>query len=289
MKKGWLVVNGFLNSAKFSQLYQFFLNAAKQLDVQLEVVPSHRLIATAQEGFCSSENIHFVLFWDKDVCLAQRLEGAGFKLFNCAEAVESCDSKTLTVLKLLQTVPMPQTIFSPKTFPNVGYTNLDFVDTAVETLGLPMIIKESFGSFGEQVYLAKTTEDAKKIVGQLAGKDFLMQKFVAESFGKDVRLNVVGGRVVNAVVRQNLHGDFRSNVTIGGTMTCHEPTELEKEIALKACKKLKLDFAGVDLLLSKDGPLLCEVNSNLHFKSTFDCTGVDLSKEILKHILQQID
>lgn len=286
MKKGWLVVNGFLQSAKFNNLYQFFLNAAKRANVQLDVVPTSRLIKTTQE--CFDEKPDFVLFWDKDVCLAKRLEKDGFKLFNCAEAIESCDSKTLTTLKLLGVVPMPQTIFSPKTFPNVGYTDLSFVDAAVEKLGLPLVIKESYGSFGEQVYLAKTTDEAKRLASELAGKDFLMQRFVSESFGTDVRVNVVGGKVVNAVKRQSLNGDFRSNVTLGGSMQSCTVSEEVKKLALDACKALKLDFGGVDFLMSDNGPLLCEVNSNVHFQSTFECTGVDLSEIILQHVLQQI-
>lgn len=286
MKKGWLVVNGFLHSKKFLALYDFFLNAAQGFGVQLQVVPTNTLVSTMQEGFCG-EKPDFVLFWDKDVCLAKRLEKDGFKLFNCAEAIESCDSKTLTTLKLSGVVPMPQTIFSPKTFPNVGYTDLSFVDVAAEKLGLPMVVKESFGSFGEQVYLVNTVDEAKKLAEKLAGKDFLMQRFVSESFGTDVRVNVVGGKVVNAVKRQSLNGDFRSNVTLGGKMEgCAVSKELEKA-ALSACKALKLDFGGVDFLMSKDGPLLCEVNSNMHFQSTFQCTGVDLSREILQHVLQQ--
>ncbi len=288
MKKGWLVVNGFLHSAKFSNLYNFFLNAAKNENVQLKIVPTNTLIATVQEGFCC-EKPNFVLFWDKDVCLAERLEKDGFKLFNCAEAIKNCDSKMLTTMKLADVVPMPQTIFSPKTFPGVGYADLSFVDVATEKLGLPVVVKEAFGSFGEQVYLADTVCRAKELVQNLAGKDFLLQRFVSECFGTDVRVNVVGGKVVNAVQRRGAAGDFRSNVTLGGTMHNYEVSKELEKMAITACNALNLDFGGVDFLMSNDGPLLCEVNSNMHFQSTFECTGVDLSKEILQHVLQQID
>lgn len=287
MKSGWLVVNGFLHSKKFNNLYQFFVNSAKQVGVHLQVVPTTNLIATAQEGF--SQKPDFVLFWDKDVCLARRLQNCGLKLFNCADAIENCDSKTLTAMQLLNVVPMPQTMFSPKTFDGVGYEDLNFVEVAAQKLGLPMVIKESFGSFGQQVYLASTVDQAKQIVQSLAGKDFLMQHFVSESFGKDVRINVVGGKVINAVLRQGANGDFRSNVTLGGSMQSYQIDALMEQYALLACQTLGLDFAGVDFLLGNDGPLLCEVNSNMHFQSTFECTGVDLSKEILQYVLQKIN
>ncbi len=287
MKKGWLVVNGFLHSRKFSELYGFLSESARRLNTELKTVTTDSLLADATSDFTQFEKPDFVLFWDKDVCLAKRLEKAGFRLFNSAEAVEACDSKTLTVMKLCGKVPMPKTFFSPKTFENVGYTNLDFVKTAAEQLGFPFVVKEAFGSFGEQVYLVRTMEEAESVVRRLAGKDFLMQQFVSESCGRDVRVNVVGGKAVNAVFRRSVNGDFRSNVTLGGAIEQHSLTQEEKSLAEKASQLLGLDFDGVDLLLGADGPILCEVNSNLHFKSTFDCTGVDLSENILQHILKK--
>ena len=287
MKKGWLLVNGFLQSRKFNELYRFFLENAASFDVEISVVTADSLLAEATDDFSQWQKPDFVLFWDKDVCLAKRLEKNGFKLFNSASAVEICDSKTLTATTLAGKVRMPKTLFSPKTFAAVGYTNLNFVEKAAEILGLPMVIKESYGSFGQQVYLAKTLQQAKGIASSLAGKDFVMQRFVAESCGRDVRLNVVGGKVVNAVLRKS-NGDFRSNVTLGGGMEKYSPTPQEIALAEKTCRILGADFAGVDVLQGKEGPLLCEVNSNLHFKSTFDCTGVDISKHILQHVVNNV-
>ena len=287
MKKGWLLVNGFLQSRKFNELYRFFLENAASFDAEISVVTADGLLAEATDDFSQWQKPDFVLFWDKDVCLAKRLEKNGFKLFNSASTVEICDSKTLTATTLAGKVPIPKTLFSPKTFTAVGYTNLNFVEKAAEILGLPMVIKESYGSFGQQVYLAKTLQQAKEIASSLAGKDFVMQRFVAESCGRDVRLNVVGGKVVNAVLRKS-NGDFRSNVTLGGGMEKYSPTPQEIALAEKTCRILGADFAGVDVLQGKEGPLLCEVNSNLHFKSTFDCTGVDISKHILQHVVNNV-
>ncbi|MGN1040333.1 MAG: RimK family alpha-L-glutamate ligase [Candidatus Fimimonas sp.] len=287
MKKGWLLVNGFLQSRKFNEIYRFFLENAPSFDAEISVVAADSLLAEATDDFSQWQKPDFVLFWDKDVCLAKRLEQNGFKLFNKASTVEICDSKTLTATTLAGKVPMPKTLFSPKTFAAVGYTNLDFVEKAAELLGLPMVIKESYGSFGQQVYLAKTLQQAKEIASSLAGKDFVMQRFVAESCGRDVRFNVVGGKVVNAVLRKS-NVDFRSNVTLGGGMEKYCPSSQEIALAEKTCRILGADFAGVDVLLGKDGPLLCEVNSNLHFKSTWECTGVDISKHILQHVVNNV-
>ena len=283
---GWLVVNGYLKSSKFNELYNCFLNSAKQLNISLQLVPTDRLVVLNGADF-PFPRPDFVLFWDKDVALARRMERAGFRLFNSSSAIEVCDNKILTALALQGTVDMPQTLFSPKTFPGVGYTNLDFVAKAADVMGLPLIIKEAYGSFGEQVYLANTVDEAKDIVRRLAGKDFLIQQFIAESRGRDVRLNVVGGKVVNAIMRTS-NTDFRSNITLGGAKSAYQPTAQEVHLAEKVCASIGLDFAGVDVLFGTNGPLLCEVNSNPHFKSTYDCTGVDLSKNILLHIVKTL-
>ena len=286
--KGWLLVNGFLKSDKFNGLYSFFQKSAEQLNIELELVCSDTLLCEATDGFSQFERPDFVLFWDKDVVLAKRLENAGFRLFNSAAAVEICDSKTLTSLQLAGVVPMPKTVYSPKTFESVGYTDLNFVRRAVDALGLPLVVKEAFGSFGQQVYLARTVEEVEALVQKLAGKDFLLQQFVAESVGRDIRVNVVGGKVVNAILRRSVNGDFRSNVTLGGVTEPHEPTQEEIKLAERACQEVGLDFAGVDILLGASGPILCEINSNPHFKSTFDCTGVDLSKNVLQWIVSRV-
>ena len=97
---GWLVVNGFLKSDKFQNLYSFFQNSARQLNIDLQLVSSDSLLCEASGNFDEFSRPNFVLFWDKDVILAKRLEKAGFRLFNSAQAVEICDSKTLTALRL---------------------------------------------------------------------------------------------------------------------------------------------------------------------------------------------
>ena len=89
-------------------------------------------------------------------------------------------------------------------------------------------------------------------------------------------------------MRQNPN-DFRSNISGGGTAEPYQPTPAQKRAAIAACKALGLEFAGVDVLFGRDGePLICEVNSNPHFKSTFDCTGLDMSAAILRRIKERL-
>ncbi len=286
--RGWLVVNGFLQSNKFSELYAYLKNAAAGEGIELSVKTSTELFSALDEELFGGEKPDFVLFWDKDYTLAKRLEQAGIALFNSAEAVRICDDKALTAVALQGKVRMPKTMIAPKTFEGIGYNDGDFLEAAIEALGFPMVVKEACGSFGKQVYLVNSEAELKDLVSGFGYKPFLLQEFVATSKGRDVRVNVVGDRVFCAILRENAD-DFRSNITGGGKGTAYAPTKAQEQLAVAACRAIGLDFAGVDILFGKDGEaVLCEVNSNPHFKSTFDCTGKDMSVAILRYVKEKL-
>lgn len=283
---GWLIVNGFLESKKFNEIYSFLKKASENVGITLEIKTNVELMTLVDAVL--SPRPDFALFWDKDVFLAKNLEKKGVRLFNSAEAVEKCDNKILTALTLCGKVRTPKTVVAPKTFEGVGYTKKDFLSKAVELLSLPIVIKEAYGSFGQQVYLAKTLDEMERIVEKMGHKEFLMQEFVKTSEGKDVRVNVVGGEVVSSMLRYN-ENDFRSNITNGGSMKKYDINEEWKNEAKKACEALGLDFAGVDVMFGEQGdPIICEVNSNPHFKSSFECNGVDMSVCIMNYVKEQL-
>ena len=279
---GWLIVNGFLGSNKFNELYNYLQNSANEYGILLQIKSNDELVGELSSGFEKLPD--FAIFWDKDVYLAKRLEESGVRLFNSATAVEICDNKILTALTLNNKVKTPKTIIAPKTFEGVNYSDKTFLKNATKELGFPLIIKEAYGSFGHQVYLANDYLSAEKIVDRLGHKDFLMQEFISSSYGKDVRVNVVGGKVVCAMLRYN-ENDFRSNISSGGKMKKITLNSKQEELAVKVCCIIGLDFAGVDFLFGEnDQQILCEGNSNPHFKSRLECTVVDMSKEIIKYI-----
>ncbi len=283
---GWLLVNGFLNAEKYKEIYTLLQTAARKRGAALELKTN--VLGEITEDNAFRDLPDFVLFWDKDILLARRLERLGVRLFNDASAVEICDRKRLTALALLDAnLPMPKTVLAPKTFDGVGYNDLSFLSLAEEKLGFPMIVKEDCGSFGKQVYLVNDRKELESTVQSLDAKEFLMQEFIAESRGKDVRVNVVGDRAVSAILRVN-DRDFRSNISGGGRAQQYTPTAEEASLAVRAAKACGLDFAGVDILFGKNGPLVCEVNSNPHFKSTLDCTGQDLSEDIMEYVLSNL-
>lgn len=289
--QGWLVVNGYLKSEKFEEIYCWLCDAAEKEGIHLRKIPNDQLdsiLPANPQDISWKERPDFVLFWDKDVKLARLLEREGFQVFNSADGIEACDDKALTFIKLKnKNIKMPKTFIAPMNF-GKEYKDYTFVLQVQGSLGYPMIIKENKGSFGEQVYLVENYYDAVKKIKEIGHDEFIMQEYIECSKGRDVRLHVVGDKIVTAMKRVN-ENDFRANITNGGTMKRYTPTEEQKEMALLVCKELELDFAGVDIMFGKENePILCEVNSNAHFKNIFDCTGVNVAKYIMKYIKEKI-
>ena len=284
--KAWLIVNTFMDNAKFKNLYEMLSVAFKKRDIALEIKRSEDI--SLEVGFKLIDKPDFAIFWDKDIYLAKRLEQNNIRLFNNARAVELCDNKILMYQELAkQGIRIPRTFIAPKTFEGLGYNSRHFVKEIADQIGYPLIIKEAYGSFGEQVYLAENEESANAIIDRLGYKDFLMQEYIEESKGRDMRINVVGNKVIASMLRENAN-DFRSNISNGGHGTKFESNEEYKSLAEKAAQALGLDFAGVDVLFGKDGPIICELNSNPQFASSLEATGVNLADSIVDYILRQI-
>ena len=287
--KGFLVVNEFLNQQKFNEIHTWLLQAAARLDIDMKLCTNADLLIDIDLQPKQIET-DFILFWDKDIRLAYYLEQLGYPVFNRAGAIEICDDKSLTHLTLMKEgIPMPRTLIAPKTFDNIGYTNYHFLEKAAERLGYPMVVKECFGSFGQQVYLAHDFDTLTEQVKTIGTRPMLFQQYIPSSYGRDIRLQVVGDKVIASMLRYSDHGDFRANLSIGGKMKPYVPTKQQSELALNCCTIIGLDFAGVDMLFDENGKMLvCEVNSNAHFKNIYDCTGVNAADEILKHIKRKL-
>ena len=287
---GWLIVNRFLYTDKFSELYDWLIRAADIAGSRLTRLTDDRFLVSADTGsfVCRNTDLpepDYVIFWDKDIRLARALEAQGLRLYNRADAIEACDDKSLTFSRLAGRVRMPATFTFPFTYGHLGYNNLEFLDHLETLLDYPFVIKECFGSFGAQVYLAGSHDEAVSIIESVGGRPCIAQEYIGSGRGRDIRINVVGDKCVASMLRYN-GGDFRANITAGGSMKEYDPTDAQREMALKVCRELKLDYAGVDILFGPDGePVLCEVNSNAHFKSIYDCTGINVADKIISHIL----
>ncbi|WP_298995931.1 RimK family alpha-L-glutamate ligase [Flagellimonas sp. S174] len=175
-------------------------------------------------------------------------------------------------------IPIPQTLFS---------INPDNIEEQIRMLGgPPVIIKLQEGTHGLGVILAETKKSAKSIIDTLYKMDtsILLQQFIEEAEGEDIRLIVVGDKVVASMKRKSDMDEFRSNVHRGADTEAIQPTSKEIHIALNATKYLGLGVAGVDLIRSKKGPLLLEVNASPGLKGIEAATNVNVAKHIIQYV-----
>lgn len=280
------------------ELNELYAKAALKLNIHLDLVANDEIYSCIEKNESalkypdSLKAPSFILFLDKDIRLAKQLEKLGYALFNSSQVIENCDDKMLTFQVLANRgIKMPKTLFAPMYFPHTGTgePHLRFTLTLEKELGYPMVIKEAFGSFGAQVYLVHNRQELIAKQKDLIYTPHLYQEFIETSNGRDVRIYVVGEKVVASMYRHS-ETDFRANVSNGGAMKPYTPNEAFCQVAIAATKTLGADFTGVDLLFGEnDEPILCEVNSNAHIKNIYDCTGIDVAESIFKHILEKIN
>jgi ribosomal protein S6--L-glutamate ligase len=174
----------------------------------------------------------------------------------------------------------------PKTVVSRNSTDID--DLLEKIGGTPVIIKLARGTHGNGVVLAETKKAAKSVLQAFYlsdddGTNILLQEFVEESAGTDIRAFVVGSRVVASMKRQSLDDDFRSNLHKGGQGVAVKLTEEERRMAIRAAKAMGLNIAGVDMMRSKRGPLVLEVNASPGF-GVEQVTGRDVAGPIIEYV-----
>jgi ribosomal protein S6--L-glutamate ligase len=172
--------------------------------------------------------------------------------------------------------------------PTTGFANspLDTDDLIKMVGGSPLIVKLLEGTQGKGVVLAETKKAAESVINAFKSLNvnILVQEFIKEANGKDLRLFVVDGKVVAAIQREALPGEFRANIHLGGSATIIKATPEEKKIAIKAAKAMDLKVAGVDIIRSSKGPLLLEVNSSPGLEGIEGATHKDIAGEMIKAI-----
>lgn len=156
--------------------------------------------------------------------------------------------------------------------------------------GAPVIIKLLEGTQGLGVVLAETDNAAESVIEAFNGLQarVIVQEFIKEAGGADLRAFVVDGHVVGAMKRQGKEGEFRSNLHRGGTASIVELTDEEENAAIKAAKAMSLGVAGVDMLQSSRGPLILEVNSSPGLEGIEAATGKDIAKTIIRYIERNV-
>jgi ribosomal protein S6--L-glutamate ligase len=201
--------------------------------------------------------------------------------------VRSRDKLRATQLLARADIGIPKTIFSR------GRLTGEEIEKLVEELsGPPIIIKLARGTHGRGVVLAETRKAAKSVlqgfyIMEEEGTNILLQEYIEESAGADIRVFVVGGKVVASMKREttNFEEEFRSNLHQGGEGIAVKLTDEERKAALKAARTMGLTICGVDLIQSKRGPLVLEVNSSPGF-GIENVTGRNVAEKIIQHVEQ---
>ena len=172
--------------------------------------------------------------------------------------------------------------------PTTGFAHSpdDINDLTTMVGHAPLIIKLIEGTQGIGVVLAETQKAAESVIQAFLGlkENIMVQEFIAEAKGCDIRCFVIGSKVVAAMQREARSGDFRSNVHRGGSTKIVKITKEERDIAIQATKAMGLNVAGVDLLRSKRGPLVMEVNSSPGLEGIEKSTGKDIANAIIEFI-----
>lgn len=176
-------------------------------------------------------------------------------------------------------IGIPKTVFARETS--------DFADVIEHAGGPPLIIKVARGTHGNGVVLAETRKAAQAVMQAfyVEGVNFLVQEFIGESAGTDIRAIVIGGKVVASMERKSLDDDFRSNLHQGGEGKKIRLTVEERKIAQKAAKAMGLSVCGVDMIRSDRGPLVLEVNASPGF-SIEKVSGANVAEKLIQHVEQ---
>jgi ribosomal protein S6--L-glutamate ligase len=215
--------------------------------------------------------------------LTRQFEALNVYCLNSSTAITQSRDKLFSLQLLLQ---------SGIDIPTTGFANspLDTDDLIKMVGGSPLIVKLLEGTQGKGVVLAETKKAAESVINAFKSlnANILVQEFIKEANGKDLRLFVIDGKVVAAIQREALPGEFRANIHLGGTASVIKPTPEEKKIAIRAAKAMDLRVAGVDIIRSSKGPLLLEVNSSPGLEGIEGATNKDIAGEMIRAIEKNI-
>lgn len=222
-----------------------------------------------------------VTFYGTAVVRQFEMMGA-FSTIDSEALVRSRDKlRSLQVLTRAK-IGLPKTVFT-------NYSR-DVEGVIQHVGGTPLVIKLLEGTQGLGVVLAETRNAAKSVIEAFNGLQarVIVQEFIKEAKGADIRVFVVDGHVVGAMKRQGKEGEFRSNLHQGGSAEVIELSDEEEIAAIKAAKAMRLGVAGVDLLQSSRGPLILEVNSSPGLEGIEKATGKDIARKVIQYIEKNV-
>jgi gamma-F420-2:alpha-L-glutamate ligase len=218
------------------------------------------------------------------LALMRQIEKFGIPVINDSDSISKVSDKLLTSQLLVkENLPIPKTILVN------GDVDVELVE---KEIGFPCVVKATSGSKGKTVHLCETKKDFTSLMALLSSialkKVLIIQEFVDAAIGTDLRVWIIGGKTVVAMKRKAGNGDFRANISQGGTAEPFEITEEIDYLARETARVLGLQIAGVDLLFDKEGYKICEANSSPGFSGMDKYCNQDMSQRIVDFIKLKI-
>lgn len=216
--------------------------------------------------------------------IIRHLERLGVVLINGSDAIDNVKDKLYTQQILGESkLPVPKTLLVKHPI------NLEWVET---NINFPVIIKTLSGSFGAGVFLAENKKQLEQLVkmAEITKKSYniIVQEFIKDSWGKDIRVFVLNKKVIGCMMRQSVDGDFRANITRGGEGIPYQITDEIEWLGGESARLLGLDIAGVDLLFNNGSYSICEVNSSPGFEGMDKFTKTNIAEDIVNFVKLKI-
>ena len=295
MHKGWI-----LCKPKFQESYetQRLIEEFKSSNINVSLIDPNEI-----DIFVNKENRQSILINGESLPLPKfvfprtgsgttyhikavirHFERMGVPVINGSEAIDNVKDKLYSHQILAQSnLDIPNTMLLKHPI------DISFVE---KNIGFPVIVKKISGSYGRGVFLCEDKKQLRQLVtmAELTKKsyDIIIQEFIKDTWGKDLRVFVVNNKVVGCMMRQATDDDFRANISRGGEGFPYEVNEQIEWLAVESSKALDLDIAGVDLLFDGDGYKICEVNSNPGFEGMEQYTKKNIADDIVSFIKMKI-
>ena len=295
MNKGWI-----LNKPRFHNSYETIrlVEEFKKHKIDIKVIDPNEI-----DIFVNKENRQSILVNGESLPLPRfvfprtgsvttyhikavirHFERMGVVVVNGSDAIDNVKDKLYSHQILAQSnLDIPNTMLLKHPI------DVDFVD---KHIGFPAIVKTISGSYGRGVFLAETKKQFKQLLSmaEITKKSYniIIQEFIKDTWGKDLRVLVVNGKVIGCMMRQSQDKDFRANISRGGEGFPYEVNEQIEWLSTESSKALDLYIAGVDLLFDNGGFKICEVNSNPGFEGMETYTKKNIAEEIVQFIKMKI-
>ena len=294
MKNVLIVVNSYSYSSNIEYKVRRLEEELRKFNIDVDIRKANELLVSTNGNTVEDTLLKkylFCIYLDKDNYLAKAIS-LTIPMYNNYESLILSDDKMLSILALKDSnIISPKTISAPLCYTESPQENEveKFLDKIEKELSFPLVFKLCHGSLGKQVFLIRDREELKLYYNKYKNLPHIYEEYLTAHIGDDYRLIVIGDKVVASMERKN-ENDFRSNIALGGKgydVTNVVP-DIFKKVAVEVARRLKLDYAGIDLAISKDDkPIFIEANGNAFFTEIEKVTSINIARQLVEHILKK--